>query len=436
MTPITINQHSGSEKFDRRLPLYRVLAATVIAVAVVASCVQQILRQDGDPAVFVTAARSLLQAQDIYLIPSPHGRYYYYPPFFAFLNIPLVPLPTSLLFVGWCVVSVVLLGWSIAVFYGLMTGGRSDPLPAKTRWVVLFLASVLTSRFTLAHLRYGQSNILVLALLVLALTWLNQRKSIHAGLATGFSTAIKLTTLPLVIWFLARRNHKVLPGILLAGVIAVLLPASIVGLRRDLDYHREWLEAVVFSEPQGSGSWSGTGNLSLRAQADRFFSKADAFDYKGKLYRVTIIELPKRIVQLLTVFAMLAIALSIVLYANRFRDAPELISRWGGFAFVFSLMPLFSPVTEIPHLVVLIPSFIYVVHIWYCQITTDRIFRALVIVSVVLTSLTTKLFLGVFVSRLLTACGCFSIGMTLLSMAVFRAAICVSKDDSSLTPFR
>jgi len=192
----------------------------------------------------------------------------------------------------------------------------------------------------------------------------------------------------------------------------------------------------VFSEPQGSGSWSGTGNLSLRAQADRFFSKADAFDYKGKLYRVTIIELPKRIVQLLTVFAMLAIALSIVLYANRFRDAPELISRWGGFAFVFSLMPLFSPVTEIPHLVVLIPSFIYVVHIWYCQITTDRIFRALVIVSVVLTSLTTKLFLGVFVSRLLTACGCFSIGMTLLSMAVFRAAICVSKDDSSLTPFR
>ena len=311
------------------------------------------------------------------------------------------------------------------MFYSLMTGQRFSSIPAKTRWVVLFLATALTARFTLAHLRFGQTNILVLALVVLALTWFSQRKALQTGIAAGFSMSIKLTALPFVIWFLARRSNKVLLGICLAGLIAILLPASIVGLRRNLDYHREWFERVVMSDPQGSGSWSGTGNLSLRAQADRFFSTAGAFDYKGKLYRVTIIELPKKIVRVLVILSMLAIATAIIVYARRFRDAPELISLWGGIAFVFSLMPLFSTVTEIPHLVVLLPPYIYVVHVWYCQITADRTFRALVTLSFVLSSLTTKVFFGVFLSRLLTAWGCFSIGLLMLAAAIFRAAICI-----------
>jgi hypothetical protein len=56
---------------------------------------------------------------------------------------------------------------------------------------------------------------------------------------------------------------------------------------------------------------------------------------------VTIIELPGAIVRLIGLLIMLCIALTIGLYAVRFKNAPELVSQWGGFALTFSLIPNF-----------------------------------------------------------------------------------------------
>ena len=419
---------STDDNFHRRLPLYRLLAVVLIAIAVIACCVQQIWRKDGDPYLFVHAARLLLQRQDIYLIPDQHGAYYYYPPFFACLIIPLTILPVEVVVVLWALASVGLLGWSMAAFYSGMTDRPFFSLPAKTRWFVCFFSTVLTARFTILHLRFGQSNVFVLALAVLGLTWLARKQSVRAGIAIALSIVMKLTTLPFGFWFLARRSGRVLTGMVLGGLIGVLAPALMVGLSKDESYHREWVEQVALSNAPGTGNWAGTGNVSLRAQADRFFLNTDAFVYKGRLYRVTIVELPRAIVRLIGHLVMLFIALAIGIYAVRFQNAPEIVSKWGGFAFVFSLIPNFSPVAEIPHLVLLVPAYIYVVHVWYFQSTTDRLFRALVLLSFVFTSLTTKSFFGLFVSRMLAALGFISLGILFLSAAIFRAASCIQRN--------
>src|SRR5260370_4527327 len=125
---------------------------------------------------------------------------------------------------------------------------------------------------------------------------------------------------------------------------------------------------------------------------------------------------------------MFIIASAITWYAVRYRNATCLVSEWGGFALVFSLIPSFSTWTEVHHLVFLIPAYLYVVHLWYSHLVTDRLFRALVLLSFVLTTFTTKAFCGVFLSRLLTALGVVSYGMLLLSAAIFRSASCLSKD--------
>jgi Glycosyltransferase family 87 len=419
---------SGEHNFEKRLPLYRLLAVVLISLVVLASCVQQIWRRDGDPEVFVNAARLLLSGQDIYLIPTQHGSYYYYPPFFAFLNIPLIPLPIGVLFFLWGVGSVALAGWSMAAFYGGMMGQPFLSLPARTRWVICFFSTLLTARFTILHLRFGQTNFIVLALVVLGLTWLTNKQPVRSGITIGLSIVVKLTTLPFVFWFLARRSGKVLIGIMLGGLIAVMLPALVVGFRKDASYHREWIEQVALSNAPGAGNWAGSGNISLRAQVDRFFLNTNAFVYRKELYKITIVELPPTTVRLMGQLMMLGIALTIVFYAVRFRNAPELVSRWGGYALVFSLIPNFSPVAEIPHLVLLLPAYMYVVHIWYFRITTDRIFRGLVVLSFVFASLTTSSVCGVFLSRLLTAWGFICFGVLLLSAAIFRAAFCLQKN--------
>jgi hypothetical protein len=418
----SIDPSPPGDKFYRRLPLYRLLAAGLISTAVIICSLQQLWRRDGDPEVFVLAARLLMRGQDIYIVTTPHGSYYYYPPFFACLNIPLTPLPLGVLFVLWAIISVGLLGWSMAAFYGGVSGQPFFSLPVRRRWVVCFFSTLLCARFIILHLRFGQTNIFVLALAVLGLVWLSRGRRVRSGVALGLSMAIKLTTLPFAFWFLARRSGRVLLGITLGGLIAATLPALVVGLRKDVDYHREWVERVALSNAAGTGNWAGNGNVSLRAQADRFFLDVPAFEYKGKLYHVTLVELPPAAIRLLGNLFMLGVALAVGLYAFRFEGAPELVSRWGGFAFVFSLIPNFSTVTEIPHLVLLLPAYIYVVHLWYVEKLGDRLFRVLVALSFVFTTLTTQTFCGVFASRLLTSLGVINWGMLLLTVAIYRAA--------------
>jgi hypothetical protein len=270
----------------------------------------------------------------------------------------------------------------------------------------------------------------VLALAVLGLTWLRKKHDVRAGLAIGLSIAVKLITVPFVFWFLARRSGKVLMGIALGGLIGIMLPAFVVGFSKNVDYHREWVQQVALANSPGTGSWAGIGNISLRAQADRFFLNVPAFAYKNRLYGVTIVALPVPIVRLMGQLAMLCVALAIGYYAIRFRKAPDLVSQWGGFAFVFSLIPNFSVVAEIPHLVLLVPAYIYVVHVWYFQLTTDRLFRGLVLLSCVFTTQTTKGLWGQFVGGVLASVGVVSWGMLLLSAAIFRAAICIERSSS------
>jgi hypothetical protein len=207
-----------------------------------------------------------------------------------------------------------------------------------------------------------------------------------------------------------------------------MLPALVVGFRQNVRYHREWVETVALANVPGSGSWSGIGNVSVRAQLERFFLKVPAFIYRNKSYSVTIVEWPVPIVRLLGHLALLCIALAIGFYAVRFRNAPPLVARWGGYAFVFSLIPNFTIVAEIPHLVLLLPAYLFVVHVWYFRLTNDWLFRVLVLLSFVFATLTTKGFCGQYLGGMLAAVGVVSYGMLLLSAAVFRAAVCIGKE--------
>jgi hypothetical protein len=109
----------------------------------------------------------------------------------------------------------------------------------------------------------------------------------------------------------------------------------------------------------------------------------------------------------------------------RYRNASTLVSDWGGYALVFSLIPSFSTWTEVHHLVLLVPSYLYVVHLWYGRYVTDRWFKALVVCSFVFLTLTTKTFCGVFLSQVMTSLGFINYGMLFLSAAIFRAASCL-----------
>ncbi|MEP6568791.1 MAG: glycosyltransferase family 87 protein [Acidobacteriota bacterium] len=415
------------DKFHDRLPKYRILSFALIVLTIAVCSVEQMwyVHWGGDPRVFVHAARLMLSGQDIINLPTVSGLYYVYPPFFAFLNIPLVFLPIGVVIVLWTITSVVLLGWSTAAFYAGMMGRPFFSIPQRTRWIVISLTLLLTARFIFFHLQGGQSNIFVLTLAVVGLRLLARRQDFRAGIAIGLSIILKITTAPFVFWFLARQRLKVLIGIGLGGFIGVVLPALVVGIKTDFYYHREWFNKVFTTNAVVSGIPSGIGNLSLRAQLGRFFQTAPTFEYHGHAYRFTIVELSQPVIMMLGWLLVLAIVLAIIAYAVRYRKAAPLVSEWGGYALVFSLIPSFSTWTEVHHLVLLVPAYLYVVHLWHSRLVSDRLFKTLVVLSFVFLTLTTRTFCGVFLSQVLTSLGFINYGMLFLSASIFRAASCL-----------
>jgi len=420
----------SSDKFLDRLPKYRLIAALLILFTIAVCSIEQISFQHwgSDPRVFLHAARLMLQGGDIVNTPNTFGLYYVYPPFFAFLYIPLLILPTKAVIVLWTIVSVILLGWSMAAFYSGMTGRPFLSIPARTRWVVFSFVLVLTARFIFFHLQSGQSDIIVLALSVFGLVLLSRKQELPAGLAFGLSIVLKITSVPFVFWFLAKRSGKVLAGMVLGCLVAVTLPALIVGPQKDLYYHREWFKQVFTSNSVALGVPSGVGNLSMRAQLGRFFQRTTPFTYRGRGYQFTIVELQPRAIIIVSLLITGAVAAAIVWYAVHYGNASPLISEWGGYALVFGLIPTFSTWTEIHHLVLLVPAYLYVVHLWYSQLVTDPWFKVLVVLSFIFLTLTTKSLCGTFLSQVLTSLGFINYGLLLLSTAIFRAATRLTAD--------
>ena len=421
-----------SEGFQRRRLTYRWVAIVVVLGGTVVATAGQQIRNPAhsDIEVFIHAARLLLSGQDLYAVPDPFGHFYLYPPFFAFLNIPLIFPPFFVSVILWTLASVGLFAWSIAAFRGGMTDQKFFTLPAKTRWMTVFLTVLLTARFIVYHLRFGQSNVFVLALAVLAMTFLYRGRIAGAGVLFALSIMIKMTTLPFVFWFLVTRKFRLLAGMAIGVLIAGLLPAGAVGASRSIGYHWEWTRTVLSEHRPGSGNDVGIGNLSMRAQINRFFSDGNLNANKDNAYRVRIVSLPHSVVLSMELAVMAAIGVLIAWYALRYRDAPRLVSFWGTAALTFSLAPNFSPLTEIHHLVLLIPSYVYVIHLWSSGLVNDRVFRVCTVLSFILLTLTSNTFCGRLVSDVLASLGAVEWGMLLLSAAIVRAASRMSKDSS------
>ena len=408
-----------------------VSVAALTAIIVVVCVAQQLIKGDGDPVLFANAGKVLLAPpNDLYLSPiPPHNNYYYYPPFFAVLCMPLSWLPESLLLTLWALASVALLGWSLSAFYGGITGKNYFDIEPRHRWMVIGCAAIFVLRPAIDHLRFGQINIFVLAAAVLALLQIERRREFVPGLILGASIVTKLLLIPFAALFLLRRKYVLLLGMAVVVVAAAALPALFVGLSRDVALHREWFEVVFLGV---SNEWTSNGNISLAAQITRFFTTSTAFEYKGISHAVSLAELSPSLVAALRLAVPATVLLVIGFFVFRFRNAPALISRWGIYALVFALVPCFSTITELPHLVLLAPAAMWVAHVIFIEKVTDRLLVSLFAAAFVLTTLTSKTFVGEYLGKAFASTGIVILGVVLLSVTVVRGLYVLQKRRSDL----
>lgn len=423
--------------FEKLVKLYRVLALIIVLLVIVLASAKLIRNPVAKPdlEVYLHAASLILAGNSPYLTPIPAGVFFYvYPPLFAVLFIPFTFLPIDAAVVAWCVLNVFLVGWAMKAFYELLAGKPFFEIPSKTRWIVGFLALLPTFRFIFNHLSFGQSNILVLALVVLGLVCVQRNRKFSGGVAIGISIAIKVISMPFAIWFAARRNLWVTLGIACGVLAGLLLPALLLGFGKNLEFLDYWVKNIVLYNDLRNTKFNLHVNLSLQAQLYRFFTDTVSFEYGGRPYYLTLVTLPADMIHVISRLIVAAVAGMVVLYAVLYRNRGALISHWGGIALTFTLVPLFSTVMQKHYLVMLLPAYIYVVHLWYSIQLKDKAFRGLVVASMAVLTFIGAAFCGEFLSRVFAAVGCPALGVLLLSAAIFRAAACLPAPNSSRLP--
>jgi hypothetical protein len=301
---------------------------------------------------------------------------------------------------------------------------RFSELPAKTRWSIGGFSLLLTGRFILQHLDRGQTNLLILALVVLGIRLIRRQDSrpVLGGALVGLSIALKVLPGPFLIWFLFRRQFRALAGAAIGLVSGLSLPALVVGWKANWMLFSFWISDFVLNTSQRESKLDLEFNYSIRGVLYRFFTPAIAFERGGRAYSFMIFSAPVSWIiaaDWLLRFAVLGV---VILYWARFRRSSELVLTGGGTAVLFAAIPLLYPTTQQNYFVFLIPATVYAMYLLFGRKLQDRSFQGWLLAFFVLGTMTVSGICGKFLSEVGVATGCSMWGTLCLIAAIFRAA--------------
>lgn len=228
---------------------------------------------------FVRFSRDLLYDRvDLYALYPPWETIVKYPPFFAFLLAPLVPLPTWLGATIWFWLSLLLAVATTVLAVRLADDGSADRPLDRTFFVLPFLAA---AGVVGSNLETAQVNIEILFLTVWGLVLFRRGMDWTGGGLMGVATALKLTPGIFLAWFVWKRAWRAAAGTALGLALCwfVLQPVAF-GPGFFLTIMRGWLQDLApFLErgviAEGIGGFRHT-NQSLAAALGRFLSDVPA----------------------------------------------------------------------------------------------------------------------------------------------------------------
>jgi len=167
-----------------------------------------------------------------------------YPPSAFIFLLPLVLFPLKVSQIIWLVLSFLFLfgfAWILFQLY----------IPRKEWWLKLLLTSFLLQNFpTKFTLVMGQANFLVLFLLITSFFFYLRQKSHLAGLFLGLATALKISPIFLIIFFLARKELKIVVSTLITFIAANLI-FVFSSLEAAVDYFQTKLPELLWTTNLG-----------------------------------------------------------------------------------------------------------------------------------------------------------------------------------------
>jgi hypothetical protein len=349
-----------------------------LAVAVIAYYPRFAKNLDGVE-LYPDAARCLLNNELLLLCKLPQP--FTYPPLFAFIMIPFVPMPIWLRDIVWYAVTIGATMASFKISEGLGQRLVADRLTEKELAWVRGLSLLLSSKFVLAVLENQAYDTLVLLFILLGLAALVAGREGWGGVALAVAAALKATPLIFLPYLLLKRRFLAAGAFVLVFLAVSYLPDLFFTPQGGTaGYFNTWLREVagasLLSAPgvAKGAFWAGANPLNhslhgaVSLQIDELGQPA--------LHRMVLDGV------ILAFGAVAGILLLLSPRENRF------IGIDGSILLIAMLM--LSPMTSRSHYVVLLLPYTVLMWAWMRDTTTRAVGTAVLAASFVLATATSN----------------------------------------------
>ncbi|MEO7272863.1 MAG: glycosyltransferase family 87 protein [Vicinamibacterales bacterium] len=223
---------------NRWPPVVRGLILVVVVTAIAILYAKKIEQRMPDYEVYRRAAARAANAEPLYRPDDGHYQFKYLPAF-AVATLPVGLAPERVVRAGWFAGTILLLV--------LLLRTAVDVLPDRrhTRAALIGMTVVLLAKFYAHEIELGQVNILMTALVVLAVGQMRVGREVAAGLLIAAAVVVKPYAVLLMPYLAARRRLGSLAGAALGLAIALLLPALVYGFSGNLTLLGEWWRTVT-----------------------------------------------------------------------------------------------------------------------------------------------------------------------------------------------
>jgi len=376
--------------YSQRVPLRpRLILRFLIFALIVVSLYGAVRLKRAELVDFVvprTAAARFVAHERLYRPEDGHYQYKYFPAF-ALAMVPFTWMPKEVAEAIWFTLTVAM----TAALLSLSRAALPDPRLAAT--TLVWLTLLLTGKFLVKELAFGQFNLPVALLLLGAAMAAQRGRAMAAGALVAAGVFVKPYALILVPWLAWRFGWRpfVTFGLVLAGGLA--LPAAFYGWNGNVTLMHEWYRTVT--ETTGP-NLMGFENMSFASMWAKW------------------LEPGPTAAALALASAVAAVAAGIVLMA-RWRRSPD--PHYLDVAYFLVLVPLLSPQGWDYVLVIALPAYMCLVDRWR---DLPPAWRAVALTGFFFTSFTIFDLLRRPLYTRLMQLGAISVGAVLIAICLIR----------------
>ena len=329
-----------------------------------------------DVIAYVDAARNMIEGRDIYLDEAGGRNSYVYPPFFAFMCIPLTVLPPLTVDIVWYCLNVFLILATLRLCYASATGSSFSTLRSREQWLYAGLSVLLSLRYLIRNAQDANVNMVILFLIVAGFHVSQKRGNPAWTVLIGVAAAIKILPLLFIVYFAGKRQWRELLYVAGGFAVATFLPIVAIGVGKNTEYVRMFAN---YTQSQFSAQGLEIENFSFWGTFGRLFSHQKAFDGPdGNPVFINVASFSLAAIRVLVYCINLALAGIVYMMGRKERETSFDHPRNAGFFATLVAVSLSSILIEDHHTVSFMVVYLFLLLSWKEHYRASKLFLSLI----------------------------------------------------------